>query len=59
MRDGWERKRQDGSHLQLWHPTKRGLVTVAAHPGAIIKPKTLASILDQAGLTADDLRGLL
>jgi len=29
------------------------------HPGAILKPKTLASILEQARLTVDDLRGLL
>ena len=32
---------------------------VARHAGVIIKPKTLASILDQAGLTADQLRELL
>jgi hypothetical protein len=29
------------------------------HPGAIIKPKVLASILDQAGMTVKELRGLL
>jgi predicted RNA binding protein YcfA (HicA-like mRNA interferase family) len=58
-RDGWEIERQRGVHAQLAHPTKPGLVTVPRHPGEILKPKTLASILDQAGLTVDDLRGLL
>jgi predicted RNA binding protein YcfA (HicA-like mRNA interferase family) len=58
-RDHWEVKRQDGSHIQLKHPDKPGLVTVAYHAGAIIKPAVLTSILKQAGLSADDLRGLL
>ena len=58
-RDGWYEHHQTGSHLYLKHPTKPGLVTVARHAGVIIKPKTLASILDQAGLSADQLRGLL
>ena len=45
--------------MYLKHPTKPGMVTVARHAGTIIKPKTLASILDQAGLAVDDLRKLL
>ena len=47
------------SHLFLKHPSKPGMVTVARHAAIIIKPKTLAAILDQAGLTADHLRDLL
>lgn len=58
-RDGWEHHHQTGSHVYLKHPSKPGLVTVARHAGVIIKPKTLVSILDQAGLTADQLRDLL
>lgn len=57
--DGWEIERQEGSHVQLWHPSKQGLVTVAYHPSAIIKLKTLTTVLKQAGWTADDLRRLL
>jgi predicted RNA binding protein YcfA (HicA-like mRNA interferase family) len=32
---------------------------VPIHSGMILKPKTLLSILDQAGIDADQLRGLL
>ncbi len=58
-RDGWEQHHQTGSHLYLKHETKPGMVTVPRHAGVIIKPKTLASILDQAGLSNDQLRELL
>jgi predicted RNA binding protein YcfA (HicA-like mRNA interferase family) len=43
----------------LAHPNKPGLVTVPRHPSEILKPKTLAAILEQAGLSVDDLRRLL
>ncbi len=58
-RAGWEEERQVGSHVRLSHPTKPGLVTVPRHAGAIIKPGTLKSVLQQADLTADQLRELL
>jgi predicted RNA binding protein YcfA (HicA-like mRNA interferase family) len=58
-RDGWTVRRQVGSHAQLIHPTKPGRVTVPVHAGAILKPKTLATALAQAGLTVDELRALL
>ena len=58
-RDGWYGVRQSGSHLTLRHPTKSGYVTVPSHAGVILKPKTLSSVLKQAGLTSDDLRKLL
>ena len=57
-RDGWERVRP-GKHFHLRHPTKPGRVDVAAHPGRVIPPRTLLSILDQAGLTPDQLRELV
>jgi predicted RNA binding protein YcfA (HicA-like mRNA interferase family) len=47
--DGWEKKEQKGSHLQLVHPTKKGKVTVPVHGGDIPKG-TLNAILKQAGL---------
>ena len=59
QRDGWREDRQSGSHLVLKHPTKPGRVVVARHAGTIVKPKTLSSMLDEAGLTAEALRDLL
>ncbi len=58
-RDGWEFVRQSGSHIQLRHPTKPGRVTIAYHAGRTLKPATVDSILEDAGLTADELRGLM
>ena len=43
----------------LRHATKRGTVVVPLHARRIIKPGTLESILDQAGLSVDELRELL
>jgi predicted RNA binding protein YcfA (HicA-like mRNA interferase family) len=48
--DGWIIVAQEGSHRQYKHPTKKGRVTVAGHPSADVHPKTLSSILKQAGL---------
>jgi predicted RNA binding protein YcfA (HicA-like mRNA interferase family) len=48
--DGWIEVRSKGSHLQLKHPTKPGLVTLPMHGSRDIKPGTLASIERQAGL---------
>jgi predicted RNA binding protein YcfA (HicA-like mRNA interferase family) len=48
--DGWRIVRQRGSHRQLKHMAKPGLVTVAGQPGDELAPGTLNSILKQAGL---------
>jgi len=56
---GWTQVAQRGSHVQLRHPERAGRVTVPVHAGETLKPKTLAAILDQAGLTADELRDAL
>jgi predicted RNA binding protein YcfA (HicA-like mRNA interferase family) len=48
--DGWYDVDQDGSHVQLKHPTKPGKVTVPKHSKKDIPPGTLNSILKQAGL---------
>lgn len=58
-RKGWQVVHQEGSHVQLKHPTEAGRVTVPVHRGKIIKPGTLGNVLRQAGLTADELRELL
>jgi predicted RNA binding protein YcfA (HicA-like mRNA interferase family) len=47
--DGWIKKEQKGSHLQLVHPTRKGKVTLPVHGGDIPKG-TLNAILKQAGL---------
>ena len=48
--DGWYDYDQDGSHLQLKHPTKPGKITVPVHSNKDIAPGTLHSILKYAGL---------
>jgi predicted RNA binding protein YcfA (HicA-like mRNA interferase family) len=48
--DGWYLDRTRGSHRQLKHPRKRGLVTVPGKLNKDLHPKTLASILSQAQL---------
>jgi predicted RNA binding protein YcfA (HicA-like mRNA interferase family) len=47
---GWFLIRTRGSQRQYHHPTKPGTVTIAGHPGQDLHPKTLNSILKQAGL---------
>ena len=49
-RDGWRVARQRGSHRQLRHPTKKGLVTIAGKLSEDLAPGTLRSIFKQAGL---------
>ncbi|MBI3973711.1 MAG: type II toxin-antitoxin system HicA family toxin [Chloroflexi bacterium] len=58
-RDGWVLDQQSGSHAHLCHRNKPGLVTVPRHAGVTLSPKTVASILDQAMLTTDELKELL
>ena len=41
---------QKGSHRQYKHPVKSGKVTIAGHPSVDAAPKTLKSILEQAGI---------
>ena len=49
---GWRVVRQRGSHRQLKHSTKPGLVTLAGKPGSDLAAGTLNSVLKQAGLKA-------
>ena len=48
-KDGWFKYEQNGSHIQLKHPIKKGRVTVSNHRGDL-KKGTVQSILRQAGL---------
>ncbi|MBO5163207.1 MAG: type II toxin-antitoxin system HicA family toxin [Ruminococcus sp.] len=47
--DGWTKKTQKGSHLQMVHPTKPGKVTIPMH-SKDLDIRTYNSILKQAGL---------
>ena len=49
--DGWVVHRTRGSHRQLKHPTKPGLVTIAGSGNDDLARRTLKSILKQAGLS--------
>jgi predicted RNA binding protein YcfA (HicA-like mRNA interferase family) len=49
-KDGWTIDRTRGSHRQMQHPTKPGTVTVSGHMMDDVHPKTLKSVLRQAGL---------
>ena len=48
--DGWAQVRQKGSHVQLKHPEKPGLITVP-HPKRDLPRGTAANIYKRAGLT--------
>jgi predicted RNA binding protein YcfA (HicA-like mRNA interferase family) len=50
--DGWYLARQRFCHRQFKPPTQPGLVTVAGHPPKVLAPKTVKSILRQAGLSS-------
>jgi len=52
-KDGWVVKNQEGSHVQLVHPVKKGKVTVK-HPDRTVPQRTLRSILAQAGIRLRD-----
>jgi predicted RNA binding protein YcfA (HicA-like mRNA interferase family) len=49
-KDGWYLVTTEGSHRQFKHPSKSGRVTVSGHLRDDVHPKTLRSILTQAGL---------
>jgi len=48
-----------GSHHYLHHPKSETLVTVPVHSGKILAPKTLQTILSQAGISQKEFRELL
>ena len=59
-RAAWYPDHQRGSHVYLKHPDYPGKrVTVAIHAGETIKPKTLQTILKQAGLSLEEFLELL
>lgn len=51
--------RQEGSHISLIHPDHPELTVTAPYHNRDLKKGTLHRILDQAGLTVEQLRKLL
>jgi predicted RNA binding protein YcfA (HicA-like mRNA interferase family) len=50
QKDGWQYEYSKGGHDHFLHPIKPGKVTLCGHPSDEVTPKTLISILKQAGL---------
>jgi predicted RNA binding protein YcfA (HicA-like mRNA interferase family) len=48
-----------GGHRQFKRPEGGGRVTVPVHAGRTLFPRTLRSILRQAGLTVEEFQNLL
>ncbi len=59
QRDGWFYVRQHGSDQFFAHSTKPGLVVVPAHRGKTLGLGLLKKLLDDAGLTVEELERLL
>jgi predicted RNA binding protein YcfA (HicA-like mRNA interferase family) len=49
-KDGWEKIRQEGSHITMRHKTKPGQLTVPDHGSKEVKTGLLNALLKQAGL---------
>ncbi len=51
--------RQKGSHAVYYREKNRARVVIPAHSGKDIKPKTLAAIIEDMGLTIEEFLKLL
>lgn len=51
--------RQRGSHAVYYRSSDRARIVVPMHAGRTIKPKTLAGIVGDMGLTTEEFRDLL
>ena len=56
---GFELDRQKGSHAVFRRATDNARIVIPLHAGRSIRPKTLTGILEDMGITADQLRDLL
>jgi predicted RNA binding protein YcfA (HicA-like mRNA interferase family) len=57
-KSGFAEVRWRGSHLHLYRASDKKNVIVPVHAGEILAPGTLAGILKDAALSADQLRRL-
>jgi len=51
---GFEEERPSGSHLTLYHPGKKVMVTVPVHTGCDVGRGLAIRILKDAGFSVDD-----
>ncbi len=58
-RAGFRFDRQRGSHAVYYRERDGARIVVPMHAGRTIKSKTLAAILDDMGVTAQEFRDLL
>ena len=58
-RSGFVIDRQEGSHISLIHPNHPELTVTVPYHNRDLKKGTLHRILDQAGLSVEQLRKLL
>ncbi len=56
---GFAFDRQKGSHAVYVRPSDGSRIVIPIHAGRDIKPKTLAGILDDMGISLDRLRELV
>lgn len=56
---GFVEDRQSGSHLTLWHETKKLSVTIPVHTGADVGRGLAIRILKDAGFSVEDYTRLL
>ena len=56
---GFVLDRQSGSHAVYYRETDKRRVVIPVHSGKTIKPKTLASIVNDMGLSMDEFRELI
>ena len=49
-KDGWYIVRQEGSHIHMLHPIKKGKLLVPYHSAKEVKKGFLNSILKQTGI---------
>lgn len=59
VRLGFLFDRQSGSHAVYVRQMDRARVVIPLHHGKILKPKTLLGILQDLGITVEELRKLL
>lgn len=51
--------RQKGSHAVYYRASDKARIVIPVHPGRTIKPKTLAGILEDMGLSVEEFHNLL
>lgn len=56
---GFAFHRQKGSHAVYYRQKDKARVVIPVHAGKTIKPKTLAGIIEDLGLTPEQFRRLL